>query len=1720
MYKRIAIATSAALLISLSDGSYQALAANGLPDVNASEVQTLSESGVNPTDLAVVEPFDLYGKDLLPAYNTVYRMNPANIKSLTNNGGNYGSSTMNKAIDGDMNTHWETGKPNTSAFTNEVVFQFNEATTLNRILYAARQSGAPGKGFAQAFEIYASQEDAGDRYTLVASGEYKGSNSDLVEIKFAPATFKRVKFVFKKANQEWASAAEFAFYKEDPIREAVNGLFTDGTMSAVVPGYNSAAALGALQESAKTHPLYPLMKEQLDLADKLVKGEVGIQGTVITAQQHGDMKKHAQQNLRFGFGTNNQPTGFAAMPGRTINIYVDVESKDKLPSLIFSQQDGGWNSWTRGVQLRPGKNTITVPEIATSNAYAHDVTKGGTVYIVNPYTPEEQGKAPLIRFEGLQQIPFMTKNTDPAQFKALLTAYKQKLDQDIAAHPNVKDRQLIDVVEIASDRIIFTGTATEAYKQYVTLGHNPMDTLTGYDFWMKRIFDAYGLDGRSVNHDPKQIRENIRLMQPYGFMYAAGDHTGIQLGEVGLMLGDFKKQYPGWGLTHEIGHRMAVGEREYGEITNNMLSMAMSVAYNSLDNRIPFESEVYKTVIEENKVAMDQQSLGARLGAYWQLELAHPGYWKELNGLYRDRKVSLANGDNSKQQYLVEFSSEVLGMDLSGFFARHGFTVNPETRVKTAAYPASPKLWYLNNSVLNYERTGIQDKKAPIQVNISANASAKSNTLNLSMDQVYKKDLLGYEIYRNDKLVGFTGTDQFVDQNVDPAVNYTYKVIGYDKKLNALNSVSYKAFKPTLSVEEHVTLKLNQVFDPMSFIKAVNYQGSDITSTVVIKSNDVNIAQKGDYRIVYEVQDGGATETKTANVSVTSDYSYVSDLSAQSAVTGWGELRKDKSPSGGTITLARQGLAATYVKGLGAHANSEVVYAIKGKGYDFFESYIGIDQAVKGNNASSAAFEVYVDGVKKFTSDVFRSGTEHEFIQIPVTGANEIKLVTTDAQINSSSADHTVWADAKLTKNSSKPTITLPEETTLVKLSSEFDVLKDVQAWDTEDGNLTGQLQVDTKGFTSHKTGTYPVELTVTDRDGNSVTKTRNIVVYSAASYLSDTNWASARTDYNVVRKDKASSGSTIKLLVNGANKEFGKGIGTHANSVIVYNLTNTNYEYLETFVGVDRNIPDQANSSVMFQIIADGKEVYNSGLMKYGTEAKLARVPVKGVRELKLVVNNAGNGSASDHANFADAKFIILNSTPELTIPKSVSTKVGQSVTLQADYTAIDAEDGDLTAQVKVTGEDRVNFSRTGEYPITYTVTDSEGNTVAKTRTIAVVSMDDYKHLTDFDWKSTQNSYTAPKKDISVSSNPLRLTDAGNREAVYTRGIGAHSTSTIVYDLSDQNFDYFTSYAGVDRQMYGSIASISFEVYVDGEKKFDSGVMNSRDPQKWIEVDINGASELKLIVTDGGNGNGSDHAAWGDAKLHYANADKLYTADLQQAIADAKAINPEGYTSESLAALNAGIASAEAVLTKQSAVQSEIDAVTAALKAAKDGLTRIDLSQVITIEDRYLKESIKKTLGITGDITLGDMVKLTALTSESRRARSLEGLQYAANLVNLDIKGNEITDFSPLQGLSKLDNLMIDPQIVEMGSLNGPIAQMDNPVKGVDGNKVIPTMAGVRNNKTSKEIMFDRKEWAKNPDKFTVDLSNEDKGYYMMYLTYTVHDSTIQLIYLIDNSK
>ena len=61
---------------------------------------------------------------------------------------------------------------------------------------------------------------------------------------------------------------------------------------------------------------------------------------------------------------------------------------------------------------------------------------------------------------------------------------------------------------------------------------------------------------------------------------------------------------------------------------------------------------------------------------------------------------------------------------------------------------------------------------------------------------------------------------------------------------------------------------------------------------------------------------------------------------------------------------------------------------------------------------------------------------------------------------------------------------------------------------------------------------------------------------------------------------------------------------------------------------------------------------------------------------------------------------------------------------------------------------------------------------------------------------------------------------------------------------------------------------SVTFEVWADGRKVTDSGLLTTADPAKELTADVSGAAVVRLIVTDGGNTNNSDHADWADARL------------------------------------------------------------------------------------------------------------------------------------------------------------------------------------------------------------------------------------------------------------
>lgn len=135
----------------------------------------------------------------------------------------------------------------------------------------------------------------------------------------------------------------------------------------------------------------------------------------------------------------------------------------------------------------------------------------------------------------------------------------------------------------------------------------------------------------------------------------------------------------------------------------------------------------------------------------------------------------------------------------------------------------------------------------------------------------------------------------------------------------------------------------------------------------------------------------------------------------------------------------------------------------------------------------------------------------------------------------------------------------------------------------------------------------------------------------------------SARQGWGSLAINRSVMGKGLRIV----GRQFATGLGTHADSEVLYDLDRS-CDRFEAWVGVDAEMASYApQPSVRFRVLADGKEVFNSGVMRVDTPAKRVSVSVRGVTALALIVDSAGDGNSCDHADWADA-VITQSSAPQ----------------------------------------------------------------------------------------------------------------------------------------------------------------------------------------------------------------------------------------------------------------------------------------------------------------------------------------------------------------------------------------------------------------------------------------------------------------------------------------
>ncbi len=107
----------------------------------------------------------------------------------------------------------------------------------------------------------------------------------------------------------------------------------------------------------------------------------------------------------------------------------------------------------------------------------------------------------------------------------------------------------------------------------------------------------------------------------------------------------------------------------------------------------------------------------------------------------------------------------------------------------------------------------------------------------------------------------------------------------------------------------------------------------------------------------------------------------------------------------------------TYQKGLGHHANGEIVVELGGQ-YSQLQAWIGVQW--QGGQRGSVVFQVQVDGKTLFQSPPMSDSDPAQELNIPLTGAEQLRLIALDGG-DGIACDMANWAEARIIRQEGVP---------------------------------------------------------------------------------------------------------------------------------------------------------------------------------------------------------------------------------------------------------------------------------------------------------------------------------------------------------------------------------------------------------------------------------------------------------------------------------------------------------------------------------------------------------------------------------------------------------------------------------------------------------------------------------------------------------------------------
>lgn len=264
-----------------------------------------------------------------------------------------------------------------------------------------------------------------------------------------------------------------------------------------------------------------------------------------------------------------------------------------------------------------------------------------------------------------------------------------------------------------------------------------------------------------------------------------------------------------------------------------------------------------------------------------------------------------------------------------------------------------------------------------------------------------------------------------------------------------------------------------------------------------------------------------AAQANPVNSGASEYEQYLSDRNPTGSSVGWGSLYYDESYDGSSLSLLVDGQEQTFDHGFWAHADSSIYYNdIQEYGYERFEAWVGISHTARVEGKSAAVvFKVIADGQEIWKSDELTERSDAVQVSLDVSNYKVIQLVAEATNKAAHPNNHSVWADAKFTKQKATPWLSVsdkefsnPEQVTSANiLEGVFartlsgpvgETDKPVVGQDgtlrngTEGNDLSGDITY-TTDYVEGKTGTFSITYSVTDAQGLERTRSVKMKVLS-----------------------------------------------------------------------------------------------------------------------------------------------------------------------------------------------------------------------------------------------------------------------------------------------------------------------------------------------------------------------------------------------------------------------------------------------------------------------------------------------------------------------------------------------------------------------------------------------------------------------------------------------